>query len=143
MDTSNDSDLRIGGHDTFLSTCLASGSPSRLSLMKSLCDHVGRYDLHGSGEVQRIVADFCERYAPDLPSHHLRSWAAARKVLGCVILTLVAVYGWSYVFSLAPQPYRSVLYAVVAMAGLLFCVVGPKVAAARSNNTAAHDECSD
>ncbi len=88
MDRMNDVLHGIGGHDDFLSHCLASGSASRLSLMKSLCDRVERYDFRGSGELQRIVADFCERHAPDLPLHHLRPWAVATKALGFVILAV-------------------------------------------------------
>jgi hypothetical protein len=133
MDRMKDVLHGIGGHDDFLSDCLTSGSASRLSLMKSLCDQVGRYDFHGWGEVQRIVADFCERHAPDLPLHHLRPLAVARKALGFMILAVAGVYGWSYLFSLVPQPYRLVLYSTVAVAGLLFCVIGPKVAAIRRN----------
>ena len=133
MDATNDIALGTGRHDDFLSACLASGSASRLTLIKSLCDHAGRYDFSGSGEVQRIVADFCERHAPDLPFHQLRPWAVARKALGFVILAVAGVYRSSHMFSLVPQPYRSVLYAIVALAGLLFCVIGPKVAAARRN----------
>ena len=62
MNSMNEPELPISDYDDLLLDCLESGATSRLALLRSLCDHLGRYDFHSTREAERIVKDFCERH---------------------------------------------------------------------------------
>jgi hypothetical protein len=127
MNATNELELLIGVYDDFLLDCLEAGAPSQIALLRSLCDLRGRYDFRGSGEAERIVKDFCERYAPELPVYRLNFWAALTKVLAFVVLSVLGYYRVSFLISMIPKPYQSVVCSVILVSFWLLCVLGPRI----------------
>jgi hypothetical protein len=123
----NEPELLVRGHDDFLGNCLKSGTTSRFSLVISLCNHVGKNDLSCSTEAERVVEDFCERHAPDLPNYGFRFRPTLKKALDCVLFAVLALLGWSYLFSLVPEPGKLLLGSVGLIFSVLFCLFGPRV----------------
>ncbi len=131
MSAINEPQPPIGDYDDFLMDCLESGAPSRLALLRSLCDRLGRYDFRSAREAECIVRDFCKRHAPGLSVYRPNFRAGLTKALVVVVLSVLGYYRAASLISMVPKPYKLVLCSVVLAVGWLFCVLGSRIRARR------------